>query len=138
MSAEPSPALYTDSYVEVDGTRELVKVHEFYAWAPVQVSTGWVDIDAVSSYADTSRRSLCGGWEWQRFILIPSPILVDPKDAEMSALREDLRRLTEFVDTLTEEERTGPVKTLNQVKAMLWSTTLQLKAIALKHTIKCK
>lgn len=44
----------------------------------------------------------------------------------------DIAKLQAFIDTLTPEERTGPLKTVNQVRALGWGIALQMEAAVLQ------
>lgn len=50
----------------------------------------------------------------------------------VSQLKADMAKLQAFIETLTPEERTGPLKTVNQVCALAWSIGLQMEAVVLQ------
>jgi hypothetical protein len=47
-------------------------------------------------------------------------------------LKADIIKLQAFIETLTPEERTGPLRTVNQVRAHAWGIALQMEAVVLQ------
>ena len=47
-------------------------------------------------------------------------------------LKADIAKLQAFIETLTPEERTGPLHTVNQVRAHAWGIALQMEAVCLQ------
>ncbi len=48
------------------------------------------------------------------------------------ALQADAADLKKFVESLTEAERTGPLRTVNQVIAQAWAMSIQMAAVVLR------
>jgi len=46
-------------------------------------------------------------------------------------LKADMAKLQAFIETLTSEERNGPLRTVNQVRALGWGIALQMEAVVL-------
>lgn len=47
-------------------------------------------------------------------------------------LKADIAKLQDFIETLTPEERTGPLRTVNQLRAHAWGISLQMDAVVLQ------
>ncbi len=56
------------------------------------------------------------------------------REALLEELKADLRNLEAFVDVLTPEELTGPIRNVNQVRAYGLAMAIQLKAASLWAT----
>lgn len=48
------------------------------------------------------------------------------------ALQDDAADLKKFVESLTEAERNGPLRTVNQVIAQAWAMSIQMAAAVLR------
>ena len=48
------------------------------------------------------------------------------------ALQADAAALKKFVEALTEAERTGPLRTVNQAIAQAWAVSLQMQAVVIR------
>ena len=57
--------LFRYDYISVNGKLERIKTEHIYAWVPINILTGEVELDDVRKF-DDDLEPLSEGWEWRK------------------------------------------------------------------------
>lgn len=115
------------------GTSQHFQVGEFRDWRSANLAKGRLEDVLRKQWGKAQKIDLMDAASHAPDSLeTPSGVPCSAWLGRVRALQADAAELKKFVEALTEAERTGPLRTVNQAIAQAWAVSLQMQAVVIR------